>query len=208
MKKKEKEKNEKLTFKIITIGDANVGKTSIIRRYIYNAFNENTISTIGLTFAFKEIILKNGEKILLKLIDTAGQERYNSLSKSYFKNVDGVLFIFAFNKLESFQNIEKWIHLFEESNNDTNLPKYLIGNKNDLEKEVDKDLIDNFIEKYNYKFEECSALNNDNIDHIFQDIGEVLYQQYQLKEKDQKNIKITEFVEKKETKKNCICVIR
>ena len=208
MKKKEKEKNEKLTFKIITIGDANVGKTSIIRRYIYNVFNEITMSTIGLTFSFKEIILKNGEKIKLKLVDTAGQEKYNSLSKSYFKNVDGVLFIFAFNKLESFQNIEKWIHLFEESNNDTNLPKYLIGNKNDLEKEVDKDLIDNFIEKYNYKFEECSALNNDNIDHIFQDIGEVLYQQYQLKEKDQKNIKITEFVEKKETKKNCICVIR
>ena len=208
MKKKEKEKNEKLTFKIITIGDANVGKTSIIRRYIYNVFNEITMSTIGLTFGFKEIILKNGEKIKLKLVDTAGQEKYNSLSKSYFKNVDGVLFIFAFNKLESFQNIEKWIHLFEESNNDTNLPKYLIGNKNDLEKEVDKDLIDNFIEKYNYKFEECSALKNDNIDNIFQDIGEVLYQQYQLKEKDQKNIKITEFVEKKETKKNCICVIR
>ena len=207
MKKKEKEKNEKLTFKIITIGDANVGKTSIIRRYIYNVFNEITMSTIGLTFSFKEIILKNGEKIKLKLVDTAGQEKYNSLSKSYFKNVDGVLFIFAFNKLESFQNIEKWMHLFEESNNDTNLPKYLIGNKNDLEKEVDKDLIDNFIEKYNYKFEECSALNNDNIDHIFQDIGEVLYQQYQLKEKDQKNIKITEFVEKKE-KKNCICEIR
>ena len=196
MKKKEKEKNEKLTFKIITIGDANVGKTSIIRRYIYNVFNEITMSTIGLTFGFKEIILKNGEKIKLKLVDTAGQEKYNSLSKSYFKNVDGVLFIFAFNKLESFQNIEKWIHLFEESNNDTNLPKYLIGNKNDLEKEVDKDLIDNFIEKYNYKFEECSALNNDNIDHIFQDIGEVLYQQYQLNDKDQKNIKITEFVEK------------
>ena len=200
MKKKEKEKNEKLTFKIITIGDANVGKTSIIRRYIYNVFNEITMSTIGLTFSFKEIILKNGEKIKLKLVDTAGQEKYNSLSKSYFKNVDGVLFIFAFNKLETFQNIEKWIHLFEESNNDTNLPKYLIGNKNDLEKEVDKDLIDNFVEKYNYKFEECSALNNDNIDHIFQDIGEVLYQQYQLKEKDQKNIKITEFVEKKEKK--------
>ena len=201
MKKKEKEKNQKITFKIITIGDANVGKTSIIRRYIYNVFNEINMSTIGQTFGFKEIILKNGEKIKLKLVDTAGQEKYNSLSKSYFKNVDGVLFIFAFNKLESFQNIEKWIHLFEESNNDTNLPKYLIGNKNDLEKEVDKDLIDNFIEKYNYKFEECSALNNDNIDHIFQDIGEVLYQQYQLKEKDQKNIKITEFVEKKEKKK-------
>ena len=49
-----------LTFKVITIGDTNVGKTSIIRRYIYNVFEENIISTIGLTFCFKEIQLKNG----------------------------------------------------------------------------------------------------------------------------------------------------
>ena len=120
MKKKEQ---EELVFKVITIGDSSVGKTSIIRRYIYNVFDDNTMSTIGLTFCFKEVKLKNGKKVQLKLVDTAGQEKYNALTKSYFKNVDGVLFIFDFNNLESFQNIEKWINLFEENNNGKGIPK-------------------------------------------------------------------------------------
>ena len=65
-----------IDFRIITIGDSNVGKTSIIRRYIDNKFDENFIATIGLIFSFKEVILKNQKKVRLKLIDTAGQEKY------------------------------------------------------------------------------------------------------------------------------------
>ena len=206
MKKKGKE--DEITFKIITIGDSGVGKTSIARRYIYNIFDQNTMSTIGISFCFKEIKLKNGKKVQLKLLDTAGQEKYNALSKTYYKNADGVLFVFDLHQLESFENIESWIKLFEENSNRKGIPRYLIGNKSDLERKVDQKLIDDFIAKYNYKFQECSALNNSNIDKIFQDISEIMYSKYLLMDKDQKNIKIQEYVEQNNKKSNCICVIR
>ena len=205
MKKKEQ---EELVFKVITIGDSSVGKTSIIRRYIYNVFDDNTMSTIGLTFCFKEVKLKNGKKVQLKLVDTAGQEKYNALTKSYFKNVDGVLFIFDFNNLESFQNIEKWINLFEENNNGKGIPKYLIGNKSDLEKKVEQKSIDDFIAKYDYKFEECSALNNENIDSIFENISETIFINYLSRNKNQKNVKIQEYKEKINEGSTGICKIR
>ena len=203
---KKKDENEDM-FKLITVGDSNVGKTSIIRRYIYNVFDKNSMSTIGISFCFKEICLENKKKIKLKVLDTAGQEKYNSLTKSYFKNADGVLFVFDLNRLESFENIENWINLYEQNNNRNDIPKYLIGNKSDLEKNVEKKKIDEFIKKYNYNYEECSALDNINIDNIFQKMGEQIYNNYLLREKDQKNIKVTEFVEEKEKKINkCVCV--
>ena len=93
---------------------------------------------------------------------------------------------------------------FEENNNAKEIPKYLIGNKNDLEKKVKKEKIDEFINKYQYKFEECSALNNNNIAKIFQDISEVIYQNLSLRKKDQKTLKITEY-EEDEKESNCIC---
>ena len=89
-----KSKENADTMRVITLGESGVGKTSIIRRYIHNIFDENNLSTIGLNFSFKEVKLKNGKSINIKLIDTAGQEKYKALAKSYFKNVDAVLFVF------------------------------------------------------------------------------------------------------------------
>ena len=98
-----------LEFTIITLGDIGVDKTSIFNRYAFNKFDENSMSTIGMSFAVKEVKIKKGEKIRLKLVDTSGQEKYRSLSKSYYKNADGVLFVFALNDIDSFEHITSWI---------------------------------------------------------------------------------------------------
>jgi len=68
---------ESIVFKIITIGDSSVGKTSIIKRYIDNNFSESMLASIGIGKSQKQIVLRNGQKIFLNLIDTAGQERFN-----------------------------------------------------------------------------------------------------------------------------------
>jgi len=123
-------KEEVKNFNIITLGDSGVGKTSIIKRFCENKFDDNNQSTIGISFTNKEIIVNKKDKIKLKLIDTCGQEKYRALSTVYFKNTDIVLFIFSMNDQESFDTIKYWMELFKNNNNkEEDIPKYLVGTK-------------------------------------------------------------------------------
>ena len=208
MSKKNK-KEEEIVFKIITIGDSNVGKTSIIRRYLYNVFESSNLATIGVAFSFKEVTLENGQIIKLRLVDTAGQEKFKSVTKSYYKNTDGVLFVFDYNNPLTFENISEWIQSFEENHNGKeNIPRFLLGNKSDLEHKVTDEMINNFLNQHKdkYKFESTSALENTNIDKIFQELAEEIYKIYLTSsKKEQKKITINKYKKEKSRRNNCIC---
>jgi len=164
-------------FKIISLGDSGVGKSSIFRRYTENKFDEDTMSTIGLAFADKELTLKNKEKVKLKLVDTGGQERYKALTKNYYKNANGVLFVFSHNDKESFDHIIEWVTLFDENCNKAEIPKFLIGNKNDLKKFDEQENFDGFIKEHNIlRYISTSAKDNINIKEIFRDMAEIINQ--------------------------------
>ena len=179
-----------ITFKIITVGESGVGKTSIFRRFVYNSFEENTLTTLGLQFSFKDVTLSSGQKIKLKLIDTAGEEKYRSLSKSYFKNADVALFVFSLNNPVTFEHINDWVDLFKENHDKVDkIPKYLIGSKNDLEQKVDQGKIDELAKNLGYKYISTSALRNDNIENLFNDISETVFKTYNP-DKNQKTIKL------------------
>ena len=169
---------EILSFKVIIIGNSKVGKTSILNRFIYNSYKEDILSTTGINFADKKITLQNGKSITLKLFDTAGQERFRALSKSYFRNVDAALFVFAANNENSFQDIREWITIFMNCHTGKkDIPLYLVENKNDLEKMVDEKLINNILEEYNFKFKStCAKSDKDNsINELFHELSEILY---------------------------------
>ena len=204
-----KKLNEDDAMKVITLGETGVGKTSIIRRYINNIFEEKILSTVGLNFTFKQVKLKNGKSITIKLVDTAGQERFRALVKSYFKNIDAVLFIFSLDSKDSFDNMINWINLFNENHNGKEgIPRYLIGNKADKEKKVQKEEIDDFINKNKIKYYETSAKDNAGIDELFQDLSEDLYKiiiEEGSKNKAQSSKKLTKF--KKKKKSNCMCSV-
>ena len=176
-------KNE-IMFKVITLGDSGVGKTSIIRRYANNIFDENVLSTVGVGFAFKEVELSNKKKIKLKLIDTAGQEKFKSLAKSYFKNVDGVLFVYSFEILESFQNLKEWIKLFNSNHYGKNgIPMFLVGNKSDLEEKDDVEnnekLVKEFLNEYkDLKYYKISAKKDISINELFKELAEKIFAAY------------------------------
>ena len=193
-KKNQKEQdNSEASFKIITMGNSGVGKSSIIKRFISGKFETKTISTIGFGSFNKEITLKNGTKIKLNIIDTAGQENYKALSASYIKNADGVLFVFAFNEKKTFEDISGWITNFKENSKvdfSEKLPAYLVGNKCDLELAIDKEEIEKLkTDNKFFGYIDTSAKEGNNIDEVFQNMGEMFMQLYG-KRKNKQNVKI------------------
>ena len=152
-----------------------------------NEFNYNQLSTLGVAFSYKTIEINN-QKIKFKLIDTGGQEKYRALSKSYFKHADVVLFVFDLNNKNSFESIQYWVDLFSENSGEKSIiGKYLIGNKNDLEQNVDQDLIDELVEKNNLLYMSTSAQTKHQIEELFQFIGGELYEYLKKKEKNKGN---------------------
>lgn len=207
MKENEKEKEkEKESFKIITLGDSFVGKTTLLKKYVYNIFDENISNTVGMNITFKDITLKNNEKISLKLVDTAGTEKYKSISKQYFKNADGVLFMFSHDNIESFEHITSWMDIYNQSGyNEKNVPKCLIGNKNDLELNVGQEAIDEFLKNNeDFIYKSVSAKNDtEKINILFQEFGEKIYEESK-KYKDIKGKTIKISSEKKKEKRKCV----
>jgi small GTP-binding protein len=174
---KKKKINEKIEFKIITLGEIGVGKTSVLRRFSTGSFIDRNPPTIGIDFSTKNVTLENGKDILLKFEDTSGQEKYKCLTKTYFKNTDAVFFVFSLYERNSFLNMKEWIDLFNENNNmSSGILKYLIGNKCDLEHNVLKEEIDAFLkENGDLVYFETSAKENIQIEKLFQEMSEKLY---------------------------------
>ena len=210
---------------IITLGESGVGKTSIIKRYVYGTFEEETISTIGLNFGYKIITLSDNNKIKLKLVDTAGQERYRALNKNYFKNGEAVLYVFSFDKIGSFDKIKEWKQMFSENQTGEGIPSFLIRNKCDLDENdgldsdkiherdleiIDDDTINKFVEENNFsKYVISSAKDDKNIKNIFQEISEIWYKNNKGLKKKQttKVLQNTDEKEKKEKKKRRKCFL-
>ena len=191
-------KEDEIIFKIITLGDSGVGKTAIINQYITGKYKD-TVSTLGITFAYKKLFINKTQKITLKLIDTCGQEKYRSLSRTYFKNVDGVLFVFGLNDKDSFDNIKIWMNYFNEECTIKDAPKLLVGNKSDLEmdKELDQNIIKQFAEENKMQYVETSAKDNKNINELFEEMGKMIYKKGLPSNKQDIKIIISESLQNK-----------
>ena len=171
------EKEEEIIFKIITLGDSGVGKTSIINRYIKGKFSDNITSNLGVNFSYKNLTFNKTQKIMLKLYDTCGQEKYRASVKSYYKNADGVLFIFGLDDKESFDHLKDWMESFNKECSKENIPKVLVGNKCDLEidKELDENLIKEFAKENKIEYIKASAKDDKNINALFEELGKMIY---------------------------------
>ena len=163
--------------KILIVGDSNVGKTNLINRYIDNTFNENIVNSIDFDIKTKIVKIFN-KKILIKFFDTAGQEKFRSITKSLFQQVQGIILIYDITNEESFKNIEYWLSLIKENN--LNFECILIGNKCDLENErkISKKDGLNFAKKNNIEFFETSCKTGININESILSINSQIYKNF------------------------------
>ncbi len=118
-------------YKIVLIGDSGVGKSNILSRFVTGTFNFESKTTIGVEFSSK--ILSVGKlRVMAQIWDTAGQEKYRSITKAYYKGAAGAIIIYDITNEESFRSTEKWVKELKE-HADSNVIMMLAGNKLDLD---------------------------------------------------------------------------
>ena len=94
---------------ILLLGDSDSGKTSLLMRYIKNVYKDTYVSTVGLDQYVKKLKIDE-EDVNLHIMDTSGQERFKSLSQTYYKKADGIIFVFDVTNRESFEGMKFWLN--------------------------------------------------------------------------------------------------
>ena len=160
--------------KIMTLGNSSVGKSCFILRYINEFFNDKYLSTLGVDFKQKEIKLKNGKKVRLRIFDTAGQERFKSASLTFIKKTDGIILIYDISNYDSFKATNGWMESIKD-NGKKDLPIILVGNKCDLpdeERQVSLKEGEDKANEFQIPFFETSCKNGININEAVEKLVE------------------------------------
>ncbi|CAN0097092.1 unnamed protein product [Discosporangium mesarthrocarpum] len=122
------------TCKILVVGNAKCGKTSIIRRFVSDSFSSDYISTVGADYAMKDLSVGERERVRLQLWDIAGQDRFAKLTRAYFRRAKGAVVVCDVTREGTFEAVGQWKVEIDDwcQNEGCKLPVYLFANKSDL----------------------------------------------------------------------------
>ena len=186
-----------MIFKIIIIGDLSSGKTNIISRYISNKFIQDSQPTIGVEMFSKEFKI-NEDTVIAQIWDTAGQEKYYTLTSSYYKGAKGALIVYDVSQRNTFLKVEKFVNDLKE-NCDKRVYTILVGNKIDLEENrtVSTEEGKNLANKLKMGFYEVSAKDGTGINNLFQKIVNEVYDKNNREFKSMASIEIMDSKDEK-----------
>jgi small GTP-binding protein len=156
-------------FKYIIIGDTEVGKSSIMLMFTERHFGEAHDMTIGVEFDSRAVQLSDGEAANLEIWDTAGQESYLSITRSYYRGTDCCLLVYDVTRRESFENLTRWLAEARQNSANPDLVLMLVGNKADLEDKRQTSRAEGkaFADLHQMLFVELSAKNEPLVDSVF-----------------------------------------
>ena len=198
-------------YKIIIIGDTSVGKTALLSKYLKGVFPTSPLSTVATEFATKIIQIKEGGYIKAQIWDTAGEEKYKSITYHHYKKSVGGLIVYDITKKSTFDNVKNWYNdLITKAEKGCIIA--LIGNKLDLiernerKREVPKEEALSYAEDNHMLFYETSAFNGSNINDIFEELMQTIYTERRkipdFKERDKELDNLTSINLKDKNQKN------
>jgi small GTP-binding protein len=164
--------------KIVVAGDGGVGKTSLLTRYINNAFMDVMRITIGAGFFAK--VLENEERIVkLQLWDFGGEKRFRFILPSYCAGAHGVILAFDMNDFTTLMNLDEWLTIIRE--NTTTPAIILVGTKSDIAGVLDEKFIQEYLKKNGLeKFIRTSAKTGENIERVFEELTQDILARHKL----------------------------
>ncbi len=213
---------QNIEYKIVLLGNSNVGKTSLFKKLTTGVFSEKNISTIGMdkkTLSFEVDFNENNQTIQknidISLVDTAGQERFRAIAKNFYKGSDGILLIYDITDKDTFKNVENWIDNIHEAIGNHDNSQYviiLIGNKTDLidvdnyKREVTEDEGRSICEKNNLIWGGETSVKNiefNDLKNLFKSYLKLIHNKVGDKTKIKQNIKKMSTYKKKKKKEIC-----
>ena len=196
--------------KLILIGDGRVGKTSIINKYINNVFNEGEEMTINSSYCERDVLF-NDKKYKFSFWDTAGQEKFNSITPIYYRDAKGVLLVYDISNPHSFERVKKWIDEMKEINNEAVFN--IIGNKYDLKEEtkqfkfnfIDDEIAKKLAIKNKTDLFFTSAKTGENINQCFENLMQKVFNKFVNNNSNINNNNISLIKEDENKKEDCQC---
>ncbi|GFW92887.1 ras-related protein Rab-18 [Trichonephila clavipes] len=164
------------TLKILIIGESDVGKSSLLLRFTDDVFDPGLAATIGVDFKVKTVSV-DGNKAKLAIWDTAGSERFRTLTPSYYRGAQGAILVYDVSNRQSFQKLDQWLYELETYSTRTNIVKMLVGNKIDKEnRAVSREEGMKYARKHSMLFIEASAKTCDGVQCAFEELVEKILQ--------------------------------
>ena len=165
--------NDEIILKILILGDMSVGKTTLLLKYIDNYTPELYISTLGIDYKTKNIVYNN-TNIILQIWDTAGQEKFQVVTKSFVKGSDGIIYMYDITQKQSFINIKRWLEDTEDYS--LRAKKIIVGNKIDMEerREVTEEMKNKLLNEIDIDLVEISAKKDLNVNEVFDKLVKII----------------------------------
>jgi small GTP-binding protein len=163
-------------FKYIIIGDTSVGKSCLLLQFTDNRFKADHDLTIGVEFGSKNVQISEKE-VKLQIWDTAGQENFRSITRSYYRGAAGALLVYDITRRDSFTHVQTWLEEARQHGNE-NMVVMLVGNKCDMDSKrvVPTEEGMRFARENDCLFIETSAKTAQNVDEAFENTARTIYQ--------------------------------
>lgn len=161
---------EPITHRVVLIGDSQVGKTSLIHRFVRNSYEKQQKNTVGAVFhTYEEDV--NGQKVIMQIWDTAGQEKYRSLGPIYYRNASAGIAVYDTTNPDSLNGLQQWISDFKRHTDQPLL--FIVGNKIDIASNDTNSLREQaqeFADKNNAQLFLASAKTGEHVKEMFKSV--------------------------------------
>lgn len=198
------------SIRIILIGDCAVGKTAFSKKLMNDTFSSKYDATIGVDYSSKTIILNNTNVIKCQIWDTAGQESFAPLIKTYYRDVGGVILMYDVNDRKTYTDLTFWLNEIEKNKPEWVISKLLIANKIDSDNRVvSTEEGQQFAEENGFSFIEISVKKEFDVSFALKDLVENIYEQKEenkgIKRSDFKKLALAETLDDKFDRDCCCC---